>query len=86
MPPKEPKTRPSVLDASLMHAPASARHDAPAPQHIGPPSEKFRTSIYYDRTTHDRLREIAFHERKTVTDLINEGIEHVLQKRAFAVR
>lgn len=57
-----------------------------APTNGAPTEKKFRTSIYFDRAIHDRLREIAFAERKTVTDLINEGVEHVLQNRGFAAR
>ena len=45
--------------------------------------EMFRTSTYFSRTVHDKLREIAFAERKTITDLINEGLDHVLTSRNY---
>ena len=43
----------------------------------------FRTSVYFSRLVHDKLRAIAFEERKTITDLINEGLDHVLQSRNY---
>ncbi len=43
----------------------------------------FRTSVYFSRLVHDKLRAIAFEERKTITDLINEGLDHVLQTRNY---
>jgi hypothetical protein len=49
-----------------------------------PPPEMFRTSTYFSRAVHDKLREIAFAERKTITDLINEGLDHVLTSRNYA--
>ena len=44
----------------------------------------FRTSVYFSRAVHDKLREIAFEERKSITDLINEGLDYVLTSRHFA--
>lgn len=46
-----------------------------------PGTEMFRTSLYISRAVHDVLREIAFHERKKVQELVMEGLDHVLQKR-----
>lgn len=43
--------------------------------------EMMRTSIYIARAVHDALREIAFHERVKVNELIVEGIDQVLAKR-----
>ena len=43
----------------------------------------FRTSIYFHRTVHDILRDIAHDERKSITELINEGLDHVLAKRNY---
>ena len=43
----------------------------------------FRTSVYFSRAVHDKLRLIAFEERKTVTDLINEGLDEVLRARGY---
>lgn len=45
--------------------------------------EHFRTSVYFSREVHDKLRAIAFEERKTITDLINEGLDHVLTSRHY---
>lgn len=46
-------------------------------------SATFRTSVYFARPVHDKLRLIAFEERKTITDLINEGLDAVLQARGY---
>jgi hypothetical protein len=46
-------------------------------------SEAFRTSVYFHRAVHDKLRAIAFEERKTIMDLINEGLDHVLTSRHY---
>jgi hypothetical protein len=46
-------------------------------------SKMFRTSVYFARVVHDKLRDIAHEERKTVTDLINEGLDDVLRRRSF---
>ncbi len=43
--------------------------------------EMFRTSMYFARSVHDVLREIAYVERKTISDLINEGLDKVLKAR-----
>ena len=43
----------------------------------------FRTSVYFSRAVHDKLRDIAHEERKSITDLINEGLDHVLMSRNY---
>lgn len=43
----------------------------------------FRTSLYFHRSVHDVLRDIAHAERKNVSDLINEGLDHVLTSRNY---
>lgn len=50
---------------------------APAEQ----PDNIVRSSIYLTQAAHDRLREIAFVERKKVHDLIVEGVDAVIAKR-----
>lgn len=42
-----------------------------------------RTSLYLPRAVHDKLREIAFTERRKVHDLFIEGIDKVLTGRGF---
>ena len=44
------------------------------------------TSIYIPRSVHDRLREIAFHERKKIHDLIMEGVDSVIAARGHSER
>lgn len=45
--------------------------------------EMMRTSLYLSRAVHDKLREIAFTERKKVHELFIEGIDKVLAERGF---
>jgi hypothetical protein len=91
--------RPSVfdLDSLIVRKPPASPPSAPAaepeaaaevrsPQKSAPrklPPAMFRTSVYFDRKVHDRLRDIAHEERKSITDLINEGLDHVLQLRNY---
>jgi hypothetical protein len=42
-----------------------------------------RTSLYLPRAVHDVLREIAFHERLKIHDLLREGIDEVLRNRHY---
>lgn len=90
---KKPK-RPAVLATdsldlnSLMvgSASASGAHvEVKAPDAAPAKGEAamFRTSVYFSRAVHDKLRAIAFEERKSVTDLINEGLDHVLAARNY---
>ena len=83
--------RPAVLDLGnflVKSPPAAAAAPSAAPEFskaavvVAPDS--FRTSVYFSRAVHDKLREIAFGERKTITDLINEGLDHVLTSRHYA--
>jgi hypothetical protein len=46
-------------------------------------SELFRTSLYLSRPVHEKLREIAFHERKRVNELLIEGLDKVLAERGY---
>jgi antitoxin-like ribbon-helix-helix protein len=71
--PDEPQIRPT----SEFQRPYTA---PPGPPGMAP---VFRTSIYFHRTVHDILRAIARDERKSITELINEGLDHVLAKRNY---
>lgn len=62
-----------------MRAPKVA--PAPAPSETTP---VVRSSIYLSQAAHDRLREIAFVERKKVHDLIVEGVDAVIAKRGHS--
>lgn len=44
------------------------------------------TSVYIPRAAHERLREIAFHERVKMHDLIMEGLDLVIEKRGHPER
>ena len=75
MSPKNPRPPVFGLDASTPD-PGSAPKG-------GDPTATFRTSVYFHRAVHDKLRLIAFEERKSVTDLINEGLDAVLRARGY---
>lgn len=88
--------RPNVLDLGslLVTKQAEPAHEeileTPAPMkslRAAKPAKveptNFRTSVFFSRAVHDKLRMIAFEERKTVTDLINEGLDAVLQARNY---
>ena len=45
-----------------------------------------KTSIYIPDHVHDRLREIAFAERRKVHDLLMEGIDRVIEDRGHSER
>jgi hypothetical protein len=42
------------------------------------------TSVYIPREAHERLREIAFHERKKIHDLIMEGVDATIAARGHS--
>jgi hypothetical protein len=81
--------RPTVLDLGSLLVSKPPEPAAEEYQRISPPtppkaaSASFRTSVFFSRAVHDKLRTIAFEERKTVTDLIHEGLDAVLQARNY---
>ena len=42
-----------------------------------------KTGLYLNKAVHEKLREIAFHERKRVHDLFMEGVDLMLTKRLY---
>jgi hypothetical protein len=70
--------RPSII-AELSEQPEPAVRVVEAAP--APPPDLVRSSIYLSRAAHDRLREIAFAERKKIHDLIVEGIDQVIATR-----
>lgn len=72
------KPRPSIV-ADIMRPEPVVPPPVPEPQ-----SDLVRSSIYLSRAAHDRLREIAFTERKKVHDLIVEGVDGVIAKRGHS--
>ena len=83
--------RPSVFAfPSAARPPAAAKEAQPTAavvqEQIAPAqaeSYMMRTSLYLSRAVHDKLREIAFTERRKVHDLFIEGIDKVLAERGF---
>jgi hypothetical protein len=88
--PEEPQIRPT---SEFQRSPNTAKpkhgRPVPEPELISPvpPSAilapMFRTSVYFHRGVHDVLRDLAHNERKSITELINEGLDHVLAKRNY---
>ncbi len=78
--------RPSMIDAMMAPEPPVA---APMVAPVAPPKAKpdvQHTSVYIPRPAHERLREIAFHERVKMHDLIMEGLDLVIEKRGHPER
>jgi hypothetical protein len=86
--------RPSVIDDLDLKAVAPATPPAPTAEVVdlkaATKKAKARdvqhTSVYVPREAYDRLREIAFHERKKIHDLIMEGVDSVIADRGHAER
>jgi hypothetical protein len=82
-PPDEPAAAPEPAPTpEPRQAPARVAKAAPVVV-AKPDPAMFRTSVYFSRAVHDKLRDIAHEERKTITDLINEGLDHVLTSRNY---
>lgn len=43
-------------------------------------AKRHQSSIYLPFDVHERLREIAFHQRTTIHDLLMDGVNAVLEK------
>ena len=78
----EPLIAEPVPMAEVEPEAVEAEGEPPEPTRKATPGT-FRTSLYFHRNVHDALREIAFRERSTVSDLINEGLETVLKARGY---
>jgi hypothetical protein len=76
--------KPAAATVAAPVAPAIDAAPEPSKTAATATPESFRTSVYFSRAVHDKLREIGFEERKTITDLINEGLDHVLTSRNYA--
>lgn len=77
--------RPSVFaDISIPTIPSAAQAEVRATDNPAKgESELFRTSLYLSRPVHEKLREIAFHERKRVNELLIEGLDKVFAERGY---
>ncbi len=73
--------RPSMIDAMMNPEPPAEAAPAAPPTPAKPKPDVQHTSVYIPRGAHERLREIAFHERVKMHDLIMEGLDLVIQKR-----
>ncbi|WP_285295722.1 hypothetical protein [Aureimonas altamirensis] len=79
--------RPSVFGGLSTQVPTGegkpTQPNAPSPSVAAAEKEKtvVKTSTYLPIEVHEVLREIAFHERTKVHDLLMEGVEHVLKTR-----
>jgi hypothetical protein len=88
--PEDPQVRPT---SEFQRPPNTAQpklgRPVPEPELVSPVpptailAPMFRTSVYFHRGVHDVLRDIAHNERRSITDLINEGLDSVLAKRNY---
>ncbi|MCQ0990544.1 hypothetical protein [Jiella marina] len=75
-------SRPSVFGQVDLPKPTETTPVATATEPATKPDKDIvKTSTYLPREVHDVLREIAFHERNKVHDLLIEGVEHILKTR-----
>ena len=81
------KSRPSIVDG-LDLSPTTTKDvvvDVKAATPSPKPSRDIQhTSVYIPRAAYERLREIAFHERKKIHDLIMEGIDTTIAARGHS--
>jgi hypothetical protein len=68
------------LGASVAVAPAPPTKKAVEPKSRSRPNVKQQT-LYTPHDVYEALREIAFHERVKIHDLLREGVNHVLRTR-----
>jgi hypothetical protein len=81
--------RPSLIDSLSVPKEEPEITPEPVGAAVIPPKYKRdvqHTSIYIPRASFERLREVAFHERKKVHDLIMEGIDRVIENRGHPER
>lgn len=81
--------RPSLIDSLSVPAPTAEPIVSPEAAPIVPAKPRRdvqHTSVYIPRTSFERLREIAFHERKKLHDLIMEGVDRVIENRGHPER
>ena len=78
--------RPSMIDAMMSTEASAEAAPAAPPAPTKPKPDVQHTSVYIPRAAHERLREIAFHERVKMHDLIMEGLDLVMEKRGHGER
>lgn len=78
--------RPSMIDAMMAPEPAVDAAPTVPVAATKPKPDVQHTSVYIPRAAHERLREIAFHERVKMHDLIMEGLDLVIEKRGHPER
>ena len=64
--------------------PATASSAPREPAGRRPRSDIVHSSLYLPDGIYEALREIAFHERVKIHDLVMQGIDAVLKKRGYA--
>lgn len=76
--------RPSVIDTLELAPSQPSAAVVPLPTPAKPRLDVQHTSVYLPRAAHERLREIAFHQRCKIHDLIMEGVDHVIASRGHS--
>jgi hypothetical protein len=80
--------RPSIISELELATPAPRSQPATVepPKPIKPRPDVQHTSVYIPREAFERLREIAFTERKKIHDLLMEGVDAVIATRGHSER
>jgi hypothetical protein len=75
--PKKPPAQKAAKSATIVDLKAETEKAAKA-------RDVQHTSVYIPRAAYERLREIAFHERKKIHDLIMEGVDATIAARGHS--
>lgn len=75
--------RPSVLNPSLEMPQADGGTVSEKKAASKGEAAMVKTTAYFSRAVHEKLREIAFTERKSINDLMLEGLDKMLAERSY---
>jgi hypothetical protein len=82
--------RPSVVDGLSLDSGLFSSEEMPAakadPVKVKACPDVQHTSVYIPRPVYERLREISFHERVKIHDLVMEGLDRVVAGRGHPER
>lgn len=74
------KKKAAGLDALKQTQPVQEKPEATTPPGKKK-SDKVIFSLHLPRESHDKLRELSFHERQSMTKLLLEGLDMMFEKR-----
>lgn len=79
--------RPSLLETLQHDTPKSAEASSAPVTKLKTDSAKtevVKSTVYFPKPVHEKLREIAFSQNCKVHDLVLEGLSHVLKEHGYA--